>query len=122
MLSKARGKYVRVSPYKLRPIVDHLRGLKLDRAIAFLKTYSVKRVKPILKIVESAYANAKDINANINSMDDIFIKEIRVDNGPVITYFKPGAMGRACIQRKRLSHIEVVLDSKADIMKNKIEN
>jgi large subunit ribosomal protein L22 len=45
-------------------------------------------------------------------MDKVFIKEIRIDQGPIIKYFKPGAMGRASMQRKRLSHIEITLDQR----------
>ena len=45
-------------------------------------------------------------------MNTLYTKEVRVDQGPVIKYFKPGAQGRANIQRKRMSHIEIILDKK----------
>ena len=111
MLAKAKSRYVRVSPYKLRPIVDVIRGYRLDKALAFLKTHIVARVVPIQKIVESAYANARNLNSKITSTSELFIKEIKVDQGPTIKYFKPSAMGRAATQRKRLCHIEVVLEN-----------
>lgn len=112
MLSKAVSKYIRVSPYKLRPFADVIRGNSVEKAYAWLKTCSVKRVEPLMKTLYSAYSNAKNLRPEISSMDQVFIKEIKIDQGPIIKYFKPGAMGRASIQRKRLSHIEVILDDK----------
>lgn len=112
MLAKARCKYVRVSPYKLRPLANVVRGQGFDEALAYLKAYSIKKVKPILKTLQSAGANARHKNEDLTSMQGLYIKEIRIDQGPVVTYFKPGAMGRASVQRKRSSHIEIVLDRK----------
>lgn len=111
MFARALSKYVRVSPYKLRPIVNVIRGWTLDKAFAWLKTCSVKRAKPIEKVLLSAYHNAKhnDLSAKNKSIADIAIKEIKVDGGPVVKYYKPTAMGRASVQRKRTSHIEVIL-------------
>jgi len=112
MQVKAKSRYVRVSPYKLRPIVDVIRGGTVEKAVAFLKTYATKRVNPVLKLIESAYANAKNVDAKFSSASDLLVKEIRVDQGPVVKYYKPAAMGRSSIQRKRLSHMEVVLETK----------
>lgn len=117
MLVRAKSKYIRVSPYKLRPIIDVIRGYPVDRALAWLKTCALKRVKPIEKTLLSAYANGKDLNTNISSPGHLFIKEIRVDHGPVIKYYKPGAMGRASMQRKRLSHLEIILENTNEIEK-----
>ena len=112
MLAKAKSKYIRVSPYKLRPIVDAVRGIPVDRALAFLKSCSIKRTVPVQKTIFSAYSNCKNLNPDITSMSELIVKKISVDNGPVIKYFKPGAMGRASIQRKRLCHLEVILERK----------
>ena len=113
MLSSAKSKYIRISPYKLRPYVDIIRGYPVDKALAWLKTLSMKRVVPITKTLLSAYANAKNASSGeMISMDGVIIKDIRVDQGPIVTYFKPGAMGRANVQRKRLSHLEIQLDKK----------
>jgi large subunit ribosomal protein L22 len=68
-----------------------------------------KRVKPILKTLHSAYANAKQLNKDIDSPDMLFVKSIFVDQGPTLKYYKPAAMGRAAVQRRRLSHITVEL-------------
>jgi large subunit ribosomal protein L22 len=112
MLAKAKSRYIRVSPNKLRPIADVIRGCTVEKALAFLKTHGVARVKPVQKLVESAFANAKNLHSDVASESDLLVKEIRVDQGPTIKYFKPAAMGRASVQRKRLSHIEVVLGKK----------
>ncbi len=114
MRVRAKSKYIRISPYKLRPVVDVIKGYSADKALAWLKTCALKKVKPIEKTLLSAYANGKELNPDVSSMAEFFIKEIRVDQGPVIKYYKPGAMGRACMQRKRLSHLEVVLERKRD--------
>ncbi|MBD3231549.1 50S ribosomal protein L22 [Candidatus Dependentiae bacterium] len=111
MRVQAKTKYIRVSPYKLRPIINEIRGISVEKAINRLQNYALKRVRPVIKTINSAYANS--INANRESsaktMADFVIKEIRVDQGPIIRYYRPGAMGRASIQRKRLSHLEVIL-------------
>ena len=114
MLSKAKSKYLRISPYKLRPYIDVIRGNSVDKALAWLETCALKRVTPIKKTLFSAYSNAKNLNPEFGSMSDLIIKEIKIDQGPIIKYFKPGAQGRACPQRKRLSHLEIILDKKAE--------
>jgi large subunit ribosomal protein L22 len=110
MLARAISKYVRVSPYKLRPYANVIRGYSVDKAYAWLKTCAVRRVEPLMKTLASAYANAKFKNPEIDSMDKALIKEIRIDQGPTVKYFKPAAMGRAAPQRKRMSHIMIIVD------------
>ncbi|QQR49021.1 50S ribosomal protein L22 [bacterium] len=112
MLSRAKSKYVRISPYKLRPIVDVIRGSQVGKALAWLKASETKRTKPITKVLEAAFANVRNLHVEEADMNTLYIKEVRVDQGPVIKYFKPGAQGRANIQRKRMSHIEIILDKK----------
>ena len=106
----AKARYVWYSPYKLRPLADVVRGKKASYALGWLETYKTKRSLPLKKALESALANAKSLK-NIDP-SDLSVKEIRIDQGPIHRYFKPGAMGRAMIQRKRLCHISVILESK----------
>lgn len=106
----AKAKFVKFSPHKLRLVIDVVRGKKVDYALNWLTTYRVCRAEPIKKVIESAVANARH-NGNVDEKT-LFIKEIKVDGGPVFKYFKPGAMGRANPQRKRLSHISVTLESR----------
>jgi large subunit ribosomal protein L22 len=107
----AKARYVRFSPYKLRPVVDVIRGKNVSYALNWLSTFPVKKAVPIKKMIESAVANAQQNNV---TKQDLLIKDIRVDQGPSIRYFKAGAMGRANIYRKRLSHMSVVLESLQD--------
>lgn len=108
MQFKAIAKYIRYSPYKLRPIVDVIRGKKAQYALDWLSVYPAQKATPIRKAIESAVANAKNVSQV--GVVDLKVSEIRIDAGPFHKYFKPSAMGRSLIQRKRLSHIVVVLE------------
>ena len=109
MQFEAKARYVRVSPYKLRPLVDVVRGKGVVYALNWLATVPVQRTVPVKKIIESAASNARSLQ-NVDP-SQLRIKEIFVDEGPMFRYFKPGAMGRANIYRKRLCHIKVVLET-----------
>lgn len=106
----AKAKFIRFSPYKLRPLADVIRGKNVRYALGWLATHQTKRVTPVKKVLESAVANAKYLK-EVN-IDNLTVKEVKVDQGPIVRYFKPGAMGRANVQRKRFSHISVVLEDK----------
>lgn len=106
---RATAKYVWISPYKLRLIADVVRGKNVPYALNWLTTYRTQRAVPIKKIIESAVANAKN-KSNVD-VDTLKLKSIKVDQGPIHKYFKPGAMGRANVQRKRLSHVSIILES-----------
>lgn len=105
----AKARYVRYSPYKLRMIADVIRGKNLSYALNWLKTCRLKRTVPVIKVVESAYANARHL-AEVSARD-LFIREIRVDEGPAQKYFRPGAMGRTSGYKRRSSHMSVILES-----------
>lgn len=113
----AKSKYLRFSPYKLRPIVDVMRGKNVQYAMNLLATFSLRRAVPIRKVIQSAAANAKSLK-NID-MQNLSIIDIRVDEGPTYKYYKPGAMGRANIQRKRSSHISVILEQQEQSKQSK---
>lgn len=106
----AKARYVWYSPYKLRPLVNVIRDKDVEYALAWLTTYRTKRSQPIKKALESAVANAK--HAKQVEPNLLRIKDIRVDQGPMHSYIKPGAMGRAMPHRKRLCHISIVLETK----------
>ncbi len=108
MQFKVIAKYVKYSPYKLRPIVDVVRGKQAQYALDWLSVYQAQKATPIRKAIESAVANAKNVSQV--AVQDLRVSEIRVDAGPVQKYFKPSAMGRSLVQRKRSSHIVVVLE------------
>lgn len=105
----AKASYIRQSPYKLRPLADVIRGKSASFAIGWLTTYRNQRAEPLKKLVSSVVANAKNLK-NID-IEDLIVREIRIDQGPIFRYFKPGAQGRAMPQRKRLSHMSIIVES-----------
>jgi len=112
----AIAKYIRYSPYKLRPIVDVVRGKRAQSALNWLSTYAGKRVLPISKVIASAVANAKSLDGQM--AEELVVKDIRVDQGPMHRYFRPGAMGRAQVQCRRTCHIRVILEDAQSIQNN----
>ncbi len=106
-VSKAR--YVRFSPYKLRPYVDVIRGKNVEYALNWLETCPIKRVVPIKKMLQSASANAKQLKGL--EAETLVIKDIRVDEGPTYRYYRPGAMGRASMYRRRFCHMRVTVEN-----------
>ncbi len=108
---KAFARYIHVSPRKLRLVADMIRQTRVDVALEQLKFSSKNAALPISKAINSAVANAVH-NFNMNK-EDLFLKAITIDQGPVYKKYAPRAQGRAFIERKRTSHINVVLESRA---------
>jgi large subunit ribosomal protein L22 len=104
----AKAKFLRFSPYKLRPLADVIRGKNVRFALNWLSTCAVQKAEPIYKVLASAAANAKQLG-NFEA-DQLTISEIRVDQGPINRYFKPSAMGRSNIQRKRSCHMNIIVE------------
>ncbi len=102
---RARARYLRVSPTKIRPVVNLVRGHRASRVIEWLRTKPSRRTTMILKALGSAIANAVDLSGA--KSDDYKIVVAKVDNGPTYRYAIPGAMGRSVIRRRRLSHLEI---------------
>ncbi|MBI3952339.1 MAG: 50S ribosomal protein L22 [Candidatus Doudnabacteria bacterium] len=107
---KAFARYIHVSPRKLRLVADLVRNARVDQALEQLKFSSKKAAIPLSKAINSAIANA--IHNFDLKREDLFIKSLTVDGGPVYKRYAPRAQGRAFIERKRTSHINVVLGSK----------
>ena len=107
---KAIAKYIRVSPRKIRLLMQEVKGKKVEEALNIL-TFAPQRGGPILrKLVNSAVANASQ-NPDID-VDSLFIKHIFADEGPTLKRFRPRAMGRATRIRRRTSHLTIILDEK----------
>jgi large subunit ribosomal protein L22 len=104
----ARAKYVRVSPRKARLVADLVRGKNVGEAVNLLSFSNKRPAKKMLKVLNSALANAQQ-TTNMD-VDLLKIKRIHIDGGPTLKRFMPRAMGRATMIRKRTSHITVVLD------------
>ncbi|EMJ49790.1 ribosomal protein L22 [Leptospira santarosai str. CBC1416] len=97
-----------MSPRKVRLVADEIRGYAVGEALDILKFTNKRAIEPLTKVILSASANASVLNNKVN-LDELFIKKIYVDEGPIMKRFRPRARGRAARIRKRLSHITVVL-------------
>jgi ribosomal protein L22 len=108
---RAQAKYVRSSPRKARLVVDHIRGKSVDEARAILAHTPRAAAVPVLKVLESAIANAEHNHELLP--EELRIYQVMVDEGPTIKRFRPRALGRATKIRKRTSHITINLTNKA---------
>ncbi|MHB8771927.1 MAG: 50S ribosomal protein L22 [Syntrophales bacterium] len=108
MEAKAIAKYIRMSPQKVRLVVDLVRGKKVEEARQILQFTRKYAAEPVSKVLDSALANAKQ-NPNIDEKI-LYVKEVFVDQGPSLKRWRARAQGRAAAIKKRTSHITVVLD------------
>ena len=106
--AKAVAKYIRISPSKVRIVLDQIRGKKYEDAVAILKNMPNAATESTLKVLESAGANAEN-NLGLNKAD-LIVTETFVDGGPTLKRFQPVSKGRAHSIKKRTSHITVILD------------
>jgi large subunit ribosomal protein L22 len=104
----ARTRMIRISPRKVRIIGDVIKKKNVNEAMGVL-IYMPQKASDILKkLLDSAIANARQ--KKYVDVDNLFVKNVIVDGGPVLKRFLPRAMGRATKIRKRMSHITLVLD------------
>lgn len=108
MQVRARYRFMRISPQKVRQVVDLVRGQQVDRALAVLKYTPRAAAREVLKVLESAIANAE--NNYMLSREDLYVSGIVADEGPRLKRFRPRARGRADRILKRTCHVTVVLD------------
>lgn len=107
MEARAQAKMIRVAPQKARLVVDLVRGKQVNEALGILE-YTNKRATPaIIKVVKSAAANA--VNNENADEDKLYIKEIFVDEGPILKRFRARAKGSGTRILKRTSHITCVV-------------
>ena len=106
--AKAVAKYVRISPSKVRIVLNVIRGKKYEDAVAILKNMPNSGAEYVVKVLESAGANAEN-NLGLNKAD-LVVAETYVDGGPTLKRFQPVSKGRAHSIKKRTSHITVILD------------
>jgi len=107
-----------MSPRKVRLVIDVVRGMQVARAVSQLRFMKKDAALPVLKLVNSAAANAEH-NFHLKT-DDLYIRTITADGGPVLHRWAPRAMGRAAPIRKRTTHITVVLAEKGDAGKKPV--
>jgi large subunit ribosomal protein L22 len=112
LVISARAKYVRSAPRKARLVMDHIRGKKVEQAQAILR-YAPRAVsEDILKLLNSAVANAE--SAYELGPDELRIERAFVDEGPTIKRFRPRARGRATRILKRTSHMTIELTTEGN--------
>lgn len=112
MEAKAQARYIRVTPQKARRVVDLIRGKQAQEAVAVLSFAPQAASEPVLKVVQSAIANARVKAERAQEPFDerlLVVQAAYVDEGPTAKRFQPRAQGRAFRINKRTSHITVVV-------------
>jgi large subunit ribosomal protein L22 len=108
---RAIARYVRISSRKVKIVVDLIRGKSVREAEAILRYTPKAATEPVLKLLNSAVANAEN-NLELNR-DDLYVAEVYANQGPTLMRYRARAHGRASRIRKRTSHITIVLDQQA---------
>jgi len=107
MIAKAIGKHIRVTPRKMRQVIDLIRGKRVSDSVAIL-TYTDKRCTVVInKLLNSAVHNAKQKGL---MEDQLFISRIIAEEGPAWKRYRSSAFGRALGIKKRTSHLTIELD------------
>jgi len=115
MEAKAIARHIRMSPRKVRLVVDQIRGRSVNEAYALLQFSKKAASEPVEKTLRSAVANAQvrgQEQGEVVDVDALVVRSVFVDEGPTLRRFKAAAMGRAAPIRRRTSHITVVVDTR----------
>ena len=113
--ARATQRSARQSPYKMRLVIDEIRGKNVNEALAYLKFSKKDAARQISKTLSSAVANAEfqsRENGFALDVDRLYVKHAIVNEGPKLKRFTPAAMGRATPIQKRTSHIEIIVAEK----------
>ena len=108
MISKATSRFIKLSPQKARLVVDLIRGKNVNEALMTLKFTNKGATREIEKVVKSAVANASQKSEHID-VDDLFIEQAFINEGPRLKRIRPAPMGRAYRYQRRTSHITIEL-------------
>ncbi len=111
---KAVAKFVRIAPRKARLVADEVRGKSVPEAVSILMFTNKRAAGIVGDVIKSAAANAEH-NEDAD-VDALFVRAVRVDEGPTIKRYRARAMGRATMIRKRTSHISVELGAPAGVL------
>jgi len=115
MDARAVARSVRMSPRKVRLVVDQIRGVDVNKAYAVLQFSKKAAATPIDKALRSAVANAvyqADQMGEVLDVDELIVKQAFVDEGSTLRRYRAAALGRAAPIRKRMSHITVIVGTK----------
>lgn len=107
---RAVTKYVGISPQKTRWVIDQVRGMQAERALAVLRYMTQSAAEPVAKTIASALANAEE-NMGL-AREDMFIAQISADGAPLRRWRRFGARGRFKPIIRRSSHITVILEER----------
>lgn len=110
--ARAVAKYVRVSPYKVRQVLDLVRGYPADRAEEILRFCERDAATVVGKLLASAVANAEHDHALVG--DELFVSACFADEGPTLKRWRPRARGRATRIRKRTCHVTLIVSRLPD--------
>jgi len=124
MLAKAEAKYVRISPRKVRLVLDLVKGETVEKANHILDNVNKRAGGTVKKVINSAFANANFGKQEKLLAKDIYISNIKADGGPMLVRYRAATMGRATPVRHRTAHIYVELDraQEAHQEKGKVES
>ena len=111
MEARAEARFIRVSAQKARLVIDLIRGEQAGRAITILRGTN-KRIAPTVeKVLRSAIANAENRSDDVD-VDDLYVTEAYVNEGPRLKRIRPAPMGRAYRYQRRMAHIVVTVGDK----------
>jgi large subunit ribosomal protein L22 len=113
METRAISRYVRMSPRKLRRVVELIKGEHVDKALSILEFTHKAASKALYKTLKSAASNAiaSEGSAKVK-VENLYIKQVQIDSGPTWKRIRPVGMGRAYVIRKRTAHISIFLAEK----------
>jgi len=113
---QATHKYARISPRKVRPLADMIRGKFADEALDILKFQPHRGARMLEKVLKSAMGNARDPDnpqnkGQVIDLDRLVVAGATIDGGPMFKRIRPRARGMAYVIKKRMSHIRVTLEA-----------
>jgi len=110
MEARAVSRYIRQSPRKLRQLVDLVKGMRVQEALNTLHFSKKRASKYIEKTIRSAVSNLINSESGHSiTPEELYIKSIWVDPGPMWKRVRPASMGRASLIRRRTSHLNVIV-------------
>src|SRR5947209_16676085 len=111
---RAKARYIRVSPYKVREVLDLIRGLDAGRAVETLQLSDRDAATVVGKVLGSAIANAEHHHEHPVEGEELYVSACYADEGPTLKRWRPRARGRATRIRKRTCHITVIVSRMPD--------
>ncbi len=108
MAYRAMHRFAQISPRKVRPLADLIRGQFADDALAILRYQPHRGARMLEKVIRSAMANAEDRRAP--NLGSLVVADVRIDQGPMFKRLQPKARGMASFIKRRMAHIRIALE------------